>query len=321
MSVIPDTNLNHIYSLPNLSVQKFFESPFELDGKILKFVQENLLRQIEDRAPLAEIKKEGIIEKLINVNYEGYHPVTIKRSIGDLAKLFDIPPEEINFDDISNAKTGIRFEGVELEEVRFNASAVSAFCKFSKDPASKAVFVWDHVSLSKEVIFQEAYNGKLPRWIQTGDSSKWIHPTKGVPTAKVMNLLMMYKLGLKKENVTNASSCAMNAQTIVDVLHDIVIKGKDLQEAIANSQSVQMLSELGEMLGYSKTWLTSIEADFPGAYTFIPTMLVNTGWSEERIKTFGEQKKVKELEKAGFSIMNADFKVPDALNIEVQFTD
>lgn len=269
----------------------------------------------------ATSKNAAIVDQLIHLDYQCDFEVTVARPIGDLANLFQEPPTSLDFDQVSDMQTGAKLETIEVKPSRFEQGTQAAECRFSTDPRTNAVYQMDYNAERKEVVLQETYNGLLPRWVRTGDHGKWLHPEKGVPTAKVMQLLLFKQLGLSKENTSVASSCAMNSQTVVDVMYAMIIEGKSVEQAFAESQSVQMLTEVGQMLGYNHTKLTAVTADTPGAYTHIPTALTYTGWSQEQISDFAKQPKVVALEKAGVPIMDPDFKVPDALNVEVRFTD
>lgn len=287
-------------------------------------IKPNEKSQSTDNIPIKQFEDNThstFIENLIYIDHSCNILVPVKKPLGDIVHLFDIPPEHIEFNKVSESKVGFVLEEVTAKTAMHDENLVTAQCVFAKEPRTRAVFEWDYDGATKNVHFQEAYNGLLPRWTKMGNPQKWLNETKGIPTAKLMNILLYHKLGLDKDKVSSASSCAMNAQTTVDVLHAMIVNGKSVDEALALCQTVQLLAELGQMLGYKNTILNSVKADTPGAYTYIANALFDSGWSEEQISEFKKQPKIKDLENIGVPILDSTFKVPDALNITVVFSD
>lgn len=188
-----------------------------------------------------------------------------RRSMSDLAEKVDSWFKEnrrdaevlIDFDECSTTKTGYKLLGIEVCPESTKTRSRMAEAVFSEHCRAEFVLIYD----SKERLcrIDKAFRTGLPAWIKIGDPEMWVSPEKGIPTAKVLQILLSKGLGLNHSNVQTIHLLSVSAQTSIDLVHSVVIEGQSIPDAFSRCASAQLAEDLGEMLGGAQTRLVGVE--------------------------------------------------------------
>lgn len=261
---------------------------------------------VVERSPLIKETALTIINEMSNINIkEANEAVIQERGVSHLDGAFANPNSTIDF-----GVKGYKLLGITIDE-NCHITGTHGLLKYTRAKAvfennPEASFEMAYDPLTQDCCIERSYRGDLPTWIRFGDPRHWLDPVKGIPTAKVIQGLMMKKLGMHKNNVKTFKLSCVNAQTFVDAIHGIVIQGKPITRAFAASQTAQLTAELSQILGQQSLRLVSIKAAVENGKSNIEHYLNNSNWSNIEKAKFRDQPKLADLKKIGIDLCEMD---------------
>ncbi len=205
----------------------------------------------------------------------------------------------IDFDECSPSTKGYKLLRIKVSSTPETPGGRKAEAVFSANcPASFSLKYDPRNRLCK---IDTAFRRGLPAWIKVGDPQTWLSADRGLPSAKVLQILLSKALGINQYNVRKIDLISIGAQTPVDLVHSLVLEGSSLPDAFARCASAQLAEGLGEILG-------GVQTRFTGVSKFLDCQrLEQFSLSSDEFKAFKNQKKIQEIiERTGF-----DFRIED----------
>jgi hypothetical protein len=294
----------------NKSSEGSKETPKSLEATIVALPDATDVPTVVE-TPKAKALK--IIDDLQTVTMQCNQLVPLPKGFKSLKNLYSgsVDNVSIDFDKHSGKKQGFKLARVDVKPNQFFPNKVQAEAVF--EGRCGATFCMSYDPKKQDAEVELSYRGELPVWIKEGNEKCWLSE-KGVPTGKVISSLLIKKLGLTTDNVKTISRTSMNAQTVVDVLHAMIVEGKSAAEAYALCQTSQMSAEFCQNLDAQGLILTSITTS--ESHCFLEDLLESSNWAEDQKEAFRKQPKIQKIkELTGIDIIRDPIHVPGAVDL------
>ncbi|MBS3903213.1 MAG: hypothetical protein KGZ30_03335 [Anaplasmataceae bacterium] len=253
-------------------------TPAQAIDKLYRF------KEVECDIPLAKAEGRKSVEELADKVHEWF---LSHSKAGAL----------IDFDQYSPSQTGHQLLRIDVKKDPTLRTQRIAEAVFSE--GCYASFKMEYDSAARNCYIASTYRRGLPAWIKVGEPEIWFSANRGIPTTKVMQALLCKALKIDQYKISTISLCSLSCQTIIDVVHSMVMDKQSLRSSFAHSQSGQLGGELGEMLG-GETHLTKL-----ANYNHFKYSLKDSSMSEEELAIFKKQRKIQEIfDSTGFNFLD-----------------
>ncbi len=284
-----------------------------------------VLSYLGEDAETTQVMALRVLKDLMAVDFTCKELVQVARSHISLKELFKPSENPLPID--------FKYKGYKLEKIQ---STMGPFTS-NRDQQSlmltvseaHARFMMSYNKKTQTCEVNLTFRGDLPVWIKVGNPACWLSAEKGVPTGKVMTKLLMDKLGLTKKNVKDIKSCSENAQTVVDVVHALLVQGQSMPKAFALAHTSQLNAELGQTLDARSVHLVSVKKSYPDSYCTMEDLLESSELTRVQKEAFRKQPKVVEIyQLTGVDLFqdnakvlpNKHVRVPDLIDLVYRVT-
>ena len=268
------------------------ESLLPVKQILYRFIQTSstaVLGYLGEKAEETKAVALKILKELTRVNIRCDEPIPMARVPLNLKDL--LPPEGLPLPFDFQCKEGYKLEpeGIIVSRRRPGSDKNVTDATISVGPAD-ATFMLGYNKESQTCDVKLRFRGKLPVKIQVGS------PAKSVPTAKVMVKLLIDKLGMTSQNVKFIRSISENAQTMVDVVHALLVEGRPVHEAFKMAHTSQLNAEFGQMLGAREVRFISAKNAYPDVVRELEELLEDSQLPEDQLQVFRGQRKLREIQ-------------------------
>lgn len=268
-----------------------------------------VLEYSTERTRKTEFVTRMALDALLDVNFRCKEPVPMMKTFKSLKTLFKPSESPLPF---TFAGTTYKIREISIEHPRRNTTEAAI-----RVPKTNANFMLAYDKDTKGCHIHTRFRGDLPVWIKIGNPECWLSPEKGIPTGKVITKLLVDELGMTKANVKTLFSCSTNPQTIVDVVHALLVLDKTKEEAFALAHTSQLNAEIGQILEASHIELTSVKKSCADTNPSLRELLEETHLPKKQQLAFENQSKLREIQElTGIDLLEED--VPSQLDLTYQ---